>query len=64
MKKKKKNSQGGKQATIATNATSMEKPSNQPHKVKFPCILCKGDHLLRDCPGIPHVLEVRFTGSH
>ena len=33
-------------------------PVSDTHKVKFPCILCKGDHLLKDCPGISLVLEV------
>jgi len=42
----------------------MEKSSNQPCKVKFACMLCRGDHLLRDCPNIPKVLEVWSTGSH
>lgn len=55
-KKKKQNKKAGNQATIATNATSMDKSSNQPCKVKFPCMLCKGDHILIDCPGIPKVL--------
>jgi hypothetical protein len=27
-------------------------------KLKFPCSLCKGDHFLRDFPGIPKVLEM------
>lgn len=27
-------------------------------------MLCKGDHLLRNCPCIPKVLEVWSTGSH
>lgn len=27
-------------------------------------MLCKGDHLLRDCFGIPKVLEVWSTSSH
>jgi hypothetical protein len=27
-------------------------------KPKFPCSLCKGDHFLRDFPGLPNVLEV------
>lgn len=38
--------------------------SNSPHKVKFLCKLCKGDHFLRDFPSIPKVLEVLSTGSH
>jgi len=29
-----------------------------PPKVKFPCRLCKENHLLRDCPGIPRVLGI------
>lgn len=43
------------------NSTSMEKYSNQPRKVKFPCKLCKGNHLLRYFPGIPKILEVWYT---
>jgi len=42
----------------------MEKSSNQSCKAKFPCMLCKGDHLLIDCPSIPMVLEVWSTCSH
>jgi len=64
MKKKKQNKQGGNKATIATTATSMEKPSNKPRKVKFPCKLCKGGQLLKYCPHIPQVLEVWSTVSH
>jgi hypothetical protein len=30
---------------------------NNP-KPKFPCSLCKGDHFLRDCPGLTQVLEM------
>ena len=41
----------------------MEKPSNHPRKVKFPCMLCKGDQLLRYCFSIPKVLEVWSIGS-
>ena len=64
MKKKKKNKKGGNQETIAMDTTSIDKFSSHPHKVKFPCIICKGDHLLRDFPGIPKVLEVWYLGSH
>jgi hypothetical protein len=35
-KKKKKNKQGGNQATIATDATNVEKSSNQPPESKIP----------------------------
>jgi len=63
-KKKKQNKQGGNQATISTDITSMDKSSNHPRKVKFPCMLCKGNLLLRDCTYIPKVLEVWSIGSH
>jgi hypothetical protein len=33
------------------------------HKPKFPCRLCKGDHLLKDFPSIPKVVEVWSHGS-
>jgi hypothetical protein len=32
-------------------------------KPKFPCSLCKGDHFLRDFPGIPKVLEMWSSTS-
>jgi hypothetical protein len=34
---------------------SIEKPKWIGHKPKFPCNLCKGDHLTHICPGIPEV---------
>jgi len=34
--KKKKNNQGGNQAINSIDAIDVEKPSNQPCKVKFP----------------------------
>jgi hypothetical protein len=34
---------------------SVEKPRRIGHKPKFPCKLCKGDHLTHLCPGIPEV---------
>ena len=55
-KKKKQNKQGRNQETIATNATDVEKPTSPSRKFKFPCKLCKGDQLLRGCPGIQRVL--------
>ena len=42
----------------APSTSQVEPPSAPPRKVKFPCKLCKGDHLLHDCPGIPRILEV------
>jgi hypothetical protein len=32
-------------------------------KPKFPCSLCKGDHFLRDCPGLTQVLEIWSSTS-
>ena len=63
-KKKKKKSNKGEASSmaIAPKKPSIDKPSNPPWKVKFPCMLCTGDHLLRDCPGIPKVLEVWSNG--
>jgi len=40
------------------DATNVEKSFNQPQKVKFLCMLCKGDHLHRNFPDIPKGLEV------
>lgn len=52
-KKKKQNKQGSNQANIFANETNVEKPPNKPRKVKFPCMLCKCYHLLKDFPSIP-----------
>jgi hypothetical protein len=32
---------------------SVEKPRWIGHKPKFPCNICKGDHLTHLCPGLP-----------
>ena len=34
------------------HAGSIDVPVFGTHKVKFPCRLCKGDHLLKDCLGL------------
>ena len=60
-KTKKKKSPKGEVASITLAPSSPPEvgpPSAPPQKVKFPCRLCKEDHFLRDCPGIPRVLEV------
>lgn len=46
------------------NATNFEKPFKRSHNIKFLCKFCKGDHLLRNCPSIPQLLEVWSTSSH
>jgi hypothetical protein len=34
---------------------SVEKPRRIRSKPKFPCNICKGDHLTHLCPGLPEV---------
>ena len=57
-KTKKKKSPKGKAKNTASSTPPIGPPSAPPRKVKFPCRLCKDDHLLHDCPGIPRALEV------
>ena len=52
-KKKKKTKKKKSPKREVKSTTQVKPPSAPPRKVKFPCKLCKGDHLLRDCPGIP-----------
>ena len=57
-KKKKSDKREGNSVAITPQPmTSVGKPCNPPQKVKFPCMLCQGDHFLRECLGIPKVLE-------
>jgi hypothetical protein len=54
---------GDVQPTTASHAgsiDSIEKPRRIGCKPKFPCNLCKGDHLTHLCPGI---LEVQILWS-
>jgi len=76
--KKKKNKQGAKLPTIAKhveinqpvtinqvgNIDEAQNPTKTTRKPKYPRKICKGDHLLRDFPGLTKVLEVRSTGTH
>jgi hypothetical protein len=75
--KKNKNKLGGKLPTTAGHVGSNQpaivhhvgsvynvKKSTKTHrKPKFPCNICNGDHLLKDFPGIPKVVEVWYEGS-
>lgn len=54
---KKKNKKKSPKREVKST-TQVKPPSAPPWKVKFPCRLCKDDHLLRDFPGIPRILEV------
>ena len=42
---------------------SLEIPTKTTCKKKFPCRVCKGDHLLKDCLGLSQVLEVWSSDS-
>jgi hypothetical protein len=39
----------------------MSRSPKQPRKPKYPCRLCKGSHLLKDCPGLSKVIEAWST---
>jgi hypothetical protein len=72
-KKKKKTKQGskppttvkhvGKQPVIVTRAGSVDdvKITQTTRKPKYPCRLCKGSHLLKDCPSLSKVMKVWST---
>jgi hypothetical protein len=52
---------GSKQPTTVNSTGSVDEVNKikmKNLKPKFPCSLCKGDHLLRDCLGLPKVLEM------
>jgi hypothetical protein len=53
----------GKQPVIVNCAGSVDdvKIAQTTRKPKYPCRLCKGSHLLKDCPGLPKVIEVWST---
>jgi hypothetical protein len=71
--KKKKNKQGsklpttvkhvGKQPVTVNRAGSVDdvKIAQTTRKPKYPCRLCKGSHLLKDCPGLSKVIEAWST---
>jgi hypothetical protein len=64
--KKKKNKKGGNPPATVNHVGSVDdidKPTKTTRKPKFPCRLCKGDHLLKDFPGLPNILEVWSMGS-
>jgi hypothetical protein len=71
--KKKKNKQGSKLPTTVRHvgnqpvtvdcARSVDdaKITQTTRKPKYPCRLCKGNHLLNDCPGLSKVVEAWST---
>jgi hypothetical protein len=70
--KKKKNKQGstppttdkhvGNKLVTFNRAGSVDDAKiTQTRKPKYPCRLCKGSHLLKDCPGLSKVIEAWST---
>jgi hypothetical protein len=71
--KKKKDKQGskppttvkhvGKQPVIVNRVGSVDdvKITQTNRKPKYPYRLCKGSHILKDCPGLSKVIEVWST---
>jgi hypothetical protein len=71
--KKKKDKQGskppttfkhvGKQPVTVNRVGSVDdvKITQTTRKPKYPCRLCKGSHLLKDCPGLSKVIEAWST---
>jgi hypothetical protein len=53
----------GKQPITINYAGSVDdvKITQTTHKPKYPYRLCKGIHLLKDCPGLSKVIEAWFT---
>jgi hypothetical protein len=53
----------GKQPVTVNRARSVDdvKITQTTCKPKYPCRLCKGIHLLKDCPGLPKVIKVWST---
>jgi hypothetical protein len=76
MNKKKKNNQGSKPPTIdghvgkppvtdnRVGSVGDAKITQTTRKPKYPCRLCKGSRILKDCPGLCKVIEVWFTHPH
>ena len=63
-KKEKQDNKEVNQPTMAVSVSCDEENSDMHRKPKYPCRLCKGDHFLINCPGIPKVLEVWSEKSH
>jgi hypothetical protein len=53
----------GKQPVTVNRVGSVDdvKIAQTTRKPKYPCRLCKGSHLLKDCPGLPKVIKVWST---
>ena len=47
-----------KQSTISSHVDTVDKTGCSKFKLKFPCMLCEGDHLTHKCPAIVEVRRV------
>jgi hypothetical protein len=56
----------GKQPVTVNHAGSVDdvKITQTTRKPKYPCRLCKGNHLLKDCPGLSKVIKAWSTHPH
>jgi hypothetical protein len=56
----------GKQLVTVSRARSVDdvKITQTTRKPKYPCRLCKGSHLLKECPGLSKVIEAWSTHPH
>jgi hypothetical protein len=56
----------GKQPVTVNRAGSVDdvKITQTTYKPKYPCRLCKGSHLLKECPGLSKVIEAWSTHPH
>jgi hypothetical protein len=56
----------GKEPVTINRARSVDdvKITQTTRKPKYPCRLCKGSHLLKDCPGLSRVIEAWSTCPH
>ena len=63
IKKRKNKPKTKSQRITPPNAESVDLHTQISHKPKFPCRICKGDHLLKDCHGLELVLEEWFKVS-
>jgi hypothetical protein len=74
--KKKKDKQGSKPPTTVKHVGKQPvtvnhvgivddvKITQTTRKPKYPCRICKGNHLLKDCPGLSKVIEAWSTHPH
>ena len=57
IKKKKNKQKTNSQPITPPSAESVDLHTQKPCKLEFPCRICKGDHLLKDCHALSLVLE-------